>query len=435
MRLLQLSDIHFVESALDDKRYVPIEKQFISDIKDQNKITPFSYILICGDLAFSGKQDEYKRAKDFIEEICKAINCKNDNVLMVPGNHDLDRTVNKGLKEFIRKTVAQDPDSFIKACKDSLELKNILKALYTPFTNYYKFAKEFGCISPFENSILFDEDLSHLDLNASLSWEKELFDQGKSIARVVGVNTALLSGCGRKKEKEVLPARMWTPYSKDGEHINILMGHHPLDDISNKDGFEKEIDTRFHLQIFGHRHIESTSGNRIALKITSAAFEPEYVPKKKMQDKYYPVYNIIDLEIQDNKYCVINNTPVKWDWNDPGFKEEDPIRFVAELLLQTSIQRKRIINVVGGTAKEQEMIRSETMLNNMDYEHRRQVVEHLFPNVPMSASTANIEVIVNNVKQEQKTTQFVSLTEHLFYKSQEELLSKYKKEKENKTKK
>ena len=48
----------------------------------------FDKILICGDIAFSGSVDEYKRANSFIRDLCKTVACKSEEVYTVPGNHE-----------------------------------------------------------------------------------------------------------------------------------------------------------------------------------------------------------------------------------------------------------------------------------------------------------------------------------------------------------
>lgn len=420
MRLLQLSDIHFVDSAKDEKRYAPIEDGFIQDIKDQNEEIHFDYVLICGDITFSGKKEEYDRAESFIQRICNAIGCTKDKVLIVPGNHDLDIETNKPLKRFIRDTIVKDPNAFIKACKDSVEMKQILKALYLPFKNYYDFAKGYGCISDFEKDILNKNDF---DINNCFSWEKELKDDGGIVARIVGVNSALLSGCGSKRSKEILPEAMWMSYKKDVDHLNILMGHHPINDISDEKINAGQIDCRFHLQISGHRHIQTTNSKQLSFKITSAAFEPECVKNAKDVERYYPVYNIIDINRKGSGY-LIKDKPVVWKWNDPGFLEEDPVEFFAAQSNPTSVKTRKIKKKDSTSAiKDQDQEVVKIMLQSMDYDNRRLVVNSVF-DVPISSATENIGVIVKSAEDVDKLNELYARTQHRFASSQHQIYKK-----------
>lgn len=71
IRLLQLSDIHWKKQldAADD--YTDIRDQMLQDLKYycQDTGNTFDKILICGDIAFSGSTDEYKRANLFINTL------------------------------------------------------------------------------------------------------------------------------------------------------------------------------------------------------------------------------------------------------------------------------------------------------------------------------------------------------------------------------
>ena len=90
LRILQLSDIHNVACprAMDD--FKTMRRELLKDIKDycEHYVCKFDAVLICGDIAFSGKNDEYEKSKTFIDEICKNVGCKLCQVFVVPGNHD-----------------------------------------------------------------------------------------------------------------------------------------------------------------------------------------------------------------------------------------------------------------------------------------------------------------------------------------------------------
>ena len=89
IRILQISDIHWRESLKNLDTFKPIQDGLIEDLKRAKKkgIT-FDRILICGDVAFSGAKIQYRRAKDYIQELCNETGCDGENVYVVPGNHD-----------------------------------------------------------------------------------------------------------------------------------------------------------------------------------------------------------------------------------------------------------------------------------------------------------------------------------------------------------
>jgi 3',5'-cyclic AMP phosphodiesterase CpdA len=48
-------------------------------------------LLITGDIAYGGKQDQYKRAQQWLDEVFDRAGVSPNNTYMVPGNHDVDR--------------------------------------------------------------------------------------------------------------------------------------------------------------------------------------------------------------------------------------------------------------------------------------------------------------------------------------------------------
>ena len=92
-RFVHVSDIHFGQEkqngtvvARDDVR-----AELLNDCRTrENKLGPADSILVTGDVAFSGKKDEYTRAGKWLDELTKAVGCRGTSVFVVPGNHDVD---------------------------------------------------------------------------------------------------------------------------------------------------------------------------------------------------------------------------------------------------------------------------------------------------------------------------------------------------------
>ena len=78
MKILQISDIHWHNiHALTDV-YRDIREGLIQDIRNYcyEKATIFDHILICGDIAYSGNEVEYRKADEFLNELFVKINLK-----------------------------------------------------------------------------------------------------------------------------------------------------------------------------------------------------------------------------------------------------------------------------------------------------------------------------------------------------------------------
>lgn len=90
IRWLHLSDFHFRESQAWSQDYVL--SSLIKGIRDNHSgDNKPDLLFITGDVAFSGKPQEYSLAEDFIRELQKATGLSTNRTCIIPGNHDIDR--------------------------------------------------------------------------------------------------------------------------------------------------------------------------------------------------------------------------------------------------------------------------------------------------------------------------------------------------------
>ncbi len=182
LKLLHISDIHF--KCFKNHQFLDLDKDIQNEIeldlqdlkKEYGKI---DIILIGGDIAFSGKEEEYQIADGWIKKICEITGCEEVNVLTVPGNHDVDRgkvsvMVKDAHRQFKALQNRNDIDTRIEAYVSSTES---IGSLLSPLTNYNDFAQKYGSI-PEAGNLLF--------------WEKD-FSLDNSVLRIRGVNSAIVS--------------------------------------------------------------------------------------------------------------------------------------------------------------------------------------------------------------------------------------------------
>jgi metallophosphoesterase superfamily enzyme len=92
LRFLHLSDIHFGQ----EKDGTLITHKFVRDelVKDVKKLAgqrgPASRVIVTGDVAYSGKLDQYSQATAWLEKITSACGLGDTHVSTIPGNHDCD---------------------------------------------------------------------------------------------------------------------------------------------------------------------------------------------------------------------------------------------------------------------------------------------------------------------------------------------------------
>jgi 3',5'-cyclic AMP phosphodiesterase CpdA len=91
---LHLSDLHLKASDVWSQDIVL--KAMCGDIDRMRRDgVRFDFILISGDLAFSGGATEYGLVETFVDALCRAAGVPKESVFTIPGNHDVDRSRQK----------------------------------------------------------------------------------------------------------------------------------------------------------------------------------------------------------------------------------------------------------------------------------------------------------------------------------------------------
>jgi Calcineurin-like phosphoesterase len=93
---IHVSDLHFGagnrERHFDRKRVTQAILRDLRGIHDRTAQPP-DRIFVTGDIAFSGRDEEYDEAKAWFDDVSRASGVPLCNVRLVPGNHDVDRGV------------------------------------------------------------------------------------------------------------------------------------------------------------------------------------------------------------------------------------------------------------------------------------------------------------------------------------------------------
>lgn len=285
LRFLHLSDIHF-RKVKAGKEHLDLDKNLQREV--ENDLQKFckangsiNAILIGGDIAFSGKKEEYDLADEWLKKISGLVSCEVENILVVPGNHDVDRNeVGAGLSAIrttyrngkVRKTV--DPLLHKLLASDS-DLTFLLK----PFENYYNFAAKYGSVPSIENKVF---------------WEKN-FKLGSYVIRVRGVNSALISDEGDDEgANKLYLGSVQTNIVRDENTIDVFMCHHPPSWLSDQDDVIKDLKHKTHIQLYGHKHKANLDKVNECLILSAGAMQPS-----RGDDDWEPCFNIVDLRVSE----------------------------------------------------------------------------------------------------------------------------------------
>lgn len=289
---IHLSDIHFTKCS-GDKLDVDedLRNEIILDLKHNfcNQIDNPYGILICGDIAYSGQEKEYVTAQQFIENICSTTNIPYTSVFCVPGNHDVDQNIPKSkvtvkaLQDSLENAhnITEYDDRFAKTLRDNVSAK----LLYEPIYKYNVFAQSFNC---------------HLDLSQNIyGWEKYIKMNSTYSLCIVGMFSTFISNAddhATENERLMKMSSIQIPKRKDNT-IFLTLCHHPPECWDDKNqSIQNTLNERIHVQLYGHRHIQSVKGTKKGVVINSGATHPS-----RWEDDWIPRYNWISLDIDSRK--------------------------------------------------------------------------------------------------------------------------------------
>lgn len=315
LSFIHLSDIHFQKYSGDaydiDK---DIRQEIINDIDENlhNYISNIDGILVCGDIAFSGAEQEYKAAIAFLDELCDVLHLDKKHIFCVPGNHDVDQSLTGRslLIQALQKNLEEksSTDEFDSALGGFLRIPSEAKVLYSSISNYnQKFAAQYGCG--------FGPD--------KLMWEKSMDLDDKYTLCIVGINSTILSSHTDHsndeptKEKKMRIGAIQIP-NRHSNTVYLSLCHHPPEcwNDPNQEVLRKLSDRAF-VQLYGHKHEQAIEHFGKALLIKSGATQPS-----RFEEGWFPIYNWISLDIEqeeENDFLLVRIYPRVLNKNRSSF--------------------------------------------------------------------------------------------------------------------
>jgi predicted MPP superfamily phosphohydrolase len=231
--LIHISDIHFRLQDIQSPRELneDLRHELIRDIRDRRQeIHHIDGILITGDIAFGGLPQEYEKATEWITLLCKEAQCKPENVWVIPGNHDVNRSAIKGsagLEDMHEKLRPVDPNQVDKMLERYLRDQLSATQLFTPLQAFNDFANRYECGTTPEK----------------LYWESNLPLNDGTILRLRGINSAIVSDDKDDKQSNKLIVGTYQALVKNEDNVAyIVMCHHPTDWLIDNDIVEDYLD-------------------------------------------------------------------------------------------------------------------------------------------------------------------------------------------------
>ncbi|MBF8276240.1 MAG: hypothetical protein HW390_1313 [Candidatus Brocadiaceae bacterium] len=219
-QILHLSDLHVSAQGNFDRSVVldPLITRIKEDLT--NGFRP-EIVIMSGDVAFSGKTEEYAQAKVFFDKLLTALKLLPQDLFIVPGNHDVD------CSEYAQGESLNFSD--MKAMNDLLESNKLRERCFVGMDNYFQFiethynhlASKQGKLIPF---------VSHRITRCN-----------KHVG-IVGLNSAWMCRNSSEKEKELIAIGEYQIKNAHAElkalgefDLAINVFHHPLGWLWNVD--------------------------------------------------------------------------------------------------------------------------------------------------------------------------------------------------------
>ncbi len=386
LRILLLSDIHFIHCEDDENDYRSLETAFVEAMDEVRDSGGLTQILICGDIANKGQESEYQTAEAFLKRVFEHLGCdeKQTQVYVVPGNHDINRNTNMATR-LAWRPILLDPskaDDFIKNAKH-VEV-DTLKMIYSPFSAFHKFANAHSSLDGIAEAIFLNAPNFEFK---SFRKEVELGVLDNYIIKLHCLNSALL--CDKDDVND-------PRYMKEGEHklfipkaaynpdtpsttVNISMMHHPHAWFENETVLRTEFDRKFKFQIYGHVHTQSISQDvegKSAIRLQVGSLHPGQEGDPEL---YSPIYNILEIDVVKGVLKVKVNC---YSWNGEEFVENDKFSYQRRVALKkkssrTNNQKKVVSKMKTAVENSDEVYALRYRLYNS--EHIKEVISDINP--------------------------------------------------------
>ena len=302
---VHLSDIHFrCDSGNTYDVDEDLRNELLLDARDlAATLGKPDGILISGDIAFSGADTEYAKAKDWIQLLCDAVGSTLADVWCVPGNHDVDQTCVK------QSQILRDVHQKLRACDqhDLDALINIYmgdrvakRLLFDTITQYNRFAAMFKCQLGPEGPV----------------WQKDLELEDGSVLRLCGLNSTIVSDHTDNDSQTVLLGRHQVPNRELGV-TNLVICHHPPDWWGDSETVDQDLANRARVQLFGHKHSQRLDKINNTLRVSAGAVHPD-----RREPNWTPRYNWLILGVSStngNRQLNVAVHPRVWSTTVPRF--------------------------------------------------------------------------------------------------------------------
>ena len=315
---IHLSDIHFGQET-GSRVYIhdDVKECLIADaaaLKVAAGIEKMDGAIVTGDIAFSGKKSEYDSAARWLDRLTQAIGCEKTDVIVVPGNHDIDRD---RITPPAKLMLGHLHEGGINELERFLADPKATEMLYDKFNDYRAFAEGYGC------PLLSD---------GGVAVTRQVAIAPGRVLRFVGLNSALLcTGHKSDEGKLLIGGRQHVLPRCEGCELVVLC-HHPLESLQDGELVAPYIRSRARVHVFGHVHQPSVSIDTHVEETDLLTMSAGAVVPPENEDGYQYTYNLLNFDWDASTECLkVEIVPRTWDEEATQF-DADTAQFGADRL-------------------------------------------------------------------------------------------------------
>jgi calcineurin-like phosphoesterase family protein len=285
LTLLHLSDIHF--SKKDDASQFDLNRQIrdalLTDVTSNFCGHPYDGLIVSGDIAASGKKEEYDAAKKWLSEVYSRTGLSMKVTYTIPGNHDVDRShVGPTFPLWashadIRRN--NNPSHWHGAIETQIK-KDPAQLLLNPLRTYNDFAQGCECQTTKDDLAWCHDFPKSLPLGHSL--------------RLRGLNSALISDAEDAPGNLLVSQFQTSTFENTPGKINLTICHHPPDWLMDKQTVRIALRAFSQINLFGHEHSARVETGPTSINLFAGAM----CPPRSEPLGWLPTYHVLLIDIE-----------------------------------------------------------------------------------------------------------------------------------------
>ncbi|MBK7490848.1 MAG: metallophosphoesterase, partial [Nitrosomonas sp.] len=286
--VLHLSDIH-IKTAKDPilQRGGEIASTIFSSLSSASHV----FIVVSGDIAFSGEASEYEYTNHFFTQIKEAIQKERNcpiNFILTPGNHDCDFKKNTAA----RKTLVESMEK-----QESPEVDESIIRICTNIQNdFFAFREALESCS---------------DVADDLLWRTSRFQVEGKILEFDCLNISWVSKLNEESGRLYFPIKSYPEKKLDHADVRFVVLHHPLNWFNQSiyRPFRSFVRKVANIVISGHEH-RGNVGLITDAETDTSAFVEGCVLQGNKSDLTDSSFNMVVLDLELGQF---SSTKYNWD--------------------------------------------------------------------------------------------------------------------------